>query len=186
MSPNYDKGHLPGAINHYVGNGSLDLAIPDLDKDKTYLVYCHVNSAAILGAEKLSKAGFGQVYRLEGNYAGWVEDDYPIEVGLEAVGDFESSGVATRSFLNNQFEHTVAASLDDPAEGKFYEGWLVRSEPKLEFFSTGKLELQNGAYQLVYTDETSQHDYSQVVITQETEANGLDNVPETHVLEGSF
>ena len=40
VSPYYDQGHLPGAINYYIGDGSLDEAILSLDKDKEYLVYC--------------------------------------------------------------------------------------------------------------------------------------------------
>jgi adenylyltransferase/sulfurtransferase len=79
VSPNYDQGHLPGSVNYYVGDGSLDRAIPTLDKNRPYLVYCHVDSAAILGAQKLVDAGFPNVYRLEGNYSGWVDAGYPIE-----------------------------------------------------------------------------------------------------------
>jgi rhodanese-related sulfurtransferase len=81
VSPNYDKGHLPGAINYYLGDGSLDKALEDgkLDKEATYLVYCHVDSVAIAGAEKLIDAGFKKVYRLEGNYAAWVDAGYEIE-----------------------------------------------------------------------------------------------------------
>lgn len=79
VSPNYDAGHIPGAINYYIGNGSLDAAIPSLDKNKEYLVYCHVDSASISGAEKLVDAGFTKVYRLEGNYQAWVDAGYPIE-----------------------------------------------------------------------------------------------------------
>jgi len=79
VSPNYANGHLPKAISYYVGDGSLDRAIPTLDKEATYLVYCHVDSAAILGATKLIEAGFKNVYRLKGNYSAWVEAGYPIE-----------------------------------------------------------------------------------------------------------
>ena len=79
VSPNYSQGHLPGAINYYVGDGSLDEAIPNLDKNKKYLVYCHVDSASILGAQKLVDAGFKNVYRLEGNYKAWVDAGYPVE-----------------------------------------------------------------------------------------------------------
>jgi len=79
VSPIYDRGHLPGAINYYVGDGSLDEAIPSLDKNAEYLVYCHVDAAAILGATKLVEAGFTTVYRLEGNYAAWEKAGYPTE-----------------------------------------------------------------------------------------------------------
>ena len=79
VSSEYESGHLPGAVNYYVGDGSLDEAIPTLDKSKTYLVYCHVDSASIAGAEKLVQAGFPNVYRLEGNYPAWVKAGYPVE-----------------------------------------------------------------------------------------------------------
>ncbi len=79
VSPAYAKGHLPGAVNYYLGDGSLDKAIPTLDKGKTYLVYCHVDRVAIQGAKKLVAAGFKKVYRLKGNYKAWVDAGYPIE-----------------------------------------------------------------------------------------------------------
>ena len=80
VSPAYADGHLPGAINYYLGDGSLDEAIPMLDKGKPYLVYCHIDSVAIAGAQKLVDAGFMKVYRLEGNYAAWVDAGYPVEM----------------------------------------------------------------------------------------------------------
>lgn len=79
VSPNYANGHLPGAVHYYLGDGSLDAAIPNLDKDKTYLVYCHIDSVAQRGAQKLVDAGFPNVYRLEGNYQAWIDAGYPVE-----------------------------------------------------------------------------------------------------------
>lgn len=79
VSPHYAQGHLPGAVHYYLGDDSLDEAIPTLDKNKTYLVYCHVDSVARRGAQKLVDAGFQNVYRLEGNYSAWVDAGYPIE-----------------------------------------------------------------------------------------------------------
>ena len=79
VSPAYADGHLPGAVNYPVGDGSLDDAIPMLDKDATYLVYCHVESASRQGAQKLVDAGFMNVYRLEGEYDAWVDAGYPTE-----------------------------------------------------------------------------------------------------------
>lgn len=79
VSPAYAKGHLPKAVHYYLGDGSLDKAIPKLNKDKPYLVYCHVDSVSIQGAKKLVEAGFKKVYRLKGNYKAWVDAGYPIE-----------------------------------------------------------------------------------------------------------
>jgi rhodanese-related sulfurtransferase len=79
VSPFYSQGHIPGAVNYYVGDGSLDEAILTLDKNKKYLVYCHSDSASIEGAQKLVDAGFKNVYRLEGNYRAWVDAGYEVE-----------------------------------------------------------------------------------------------------------
>lgn len=79
VSNKYADGHLPGAINYYVGDGSLDKAIPSLNKNVPYLVYCHVDSASISGAQKLIDAGFKEVYRMSGNYAAWLAAGYDIE-----------------------------------------------------------------------------------------------------------
>lgn len=79
VSPKYDEGHIPGAVNYYVGDGSLDEAIPNLDSGKEYLVYCHTDEASMLGAQKLIDAGFLNVYRLEGNYSAWVAAGYEVE-----------------------------------------------------------------------------------------------------------
>jgi rhodanese-related sulfurtransferase len=83
VSSMYEQGHIPGAINYYVGDGSLDNAIPILDPLADYAIYCHVDSASILGAEKLIEAGFIHVYRLEGNFSAWVDAGYPVETGPE-------------------------------------------------------------------------------------------------------
>jgi rhodanese-related sulfurtransferase len=79
VSPYYDNGHLPGAVHLYLGDGSLEAAVPTLDTDVPYLVYCHADTPAITGAQKLIDAGFMPVYRLIGNYPGWAADGYPVE-----------------------------------------------------------------------------------------------------------
>jgi rhodanese-related sulfurtransferase len=79
VSPNYDEGHIPSAVNYYLGDGSLEDAIPDLDAEEMYLVYCHFESASRQGAQALVDAGFENVYRLEGDYSAWVNAGYPVE-----------------------------------------------------------------------------------------------------------
>lgn len=111
----------------------------------------------------------------------------PVETAkLEAVGNYKGSGTATRSFDGTIFTHTVTANIAAPAAGKFYEGWLVRKKPKLTFFSTGRMLKEGGVYKLTYTSSQNYPDYIDVVVTEETEADGLDGKPEAHVLEGAF
>ncbi len=78
VSTLYDEGHIPGAVNYPVGDGSLDAATPELDPKGKYVVYCHSDSASILGAQKLTDAGFN-VIRLVGNFQAWVDAGYEVE-----------------------------------------------------------------------------------------------------------
>jgi hypothetical protein len=104
---------------------------------------------------------------------------------LTAVGGFEGVGVAARTWDGTTFAHSINADIDAPAPGTFYEGWLVMPDP-FELISTGKLEPNAVGYGLSYTVDRDMRGYTDVVVTQEKEANGLDGIPETHVLEGSF
>ena len=107
---------------------------------------------------------------------------------LLAVAPYTGTGVATRSFDGEVFTHSIAADLPSPAAGKFYEGWLVeKTVSGSQFFSTGKLVNSNDtAWTLVYSAALDYPAHRDVVVTEETEADGLDNKPEAHVLEGAF
>ncbi len=69
----YEMGHIPGSVNYFIGDGSLESALEVLDKNKRYLVYYHNNITSKLAAEMFTDAGFKRVYRLDGNYSSWVE-----------------------------------------------------------------------------------------------------------------
>ena len=77
VSPAYNQGHLPGAIS--IPLADLPLRLGELDSTKPHLVYCHGDAPAIRGAEILVENGFSPVYRLLGNYSGWVEAGVPVE-----------------------------------------------------------------------------------------------------------
>ena len=106
------------------------------------------------------------------------------EANLVAVGDYTGSGTATGSYEDGKYMHNVVADIGDPAEGKFYEGWLAGG---FGFISTGMLEKEGDKYVLEFTsDKDLTSKYSKVVITEETLADGLDNKPEAHVIEGPW
>lgn len=73
ISGTYEMGHIPGSVNYFIGDGSLEDALSELDKNKRYLVYYHNNNTSKLAAEMFASAGFKKVYRLDGNYSSWVE-----------------------------------------------------------------------------------------------------------------
>jgi rhodanese-related sulfurtransferase len=197
VSPNYDQGHIPGAVNYYIGDGSLEEAIPTLDKNADYLVYCHVDSASISGAQMLIDAGFENVYRLEGNYQAWVDAGYAVEGSEDDISqnpatkqgslvDVTGGAVTGTAYIlreNGMIMHEVIAVLPDPESGAFYEGWLVSSGPQGGVISTGKMVKQSdGSWMLAFAADDEYEGYDFVVITLEKveDAN-----PEVHILEGT-
>ena len=79
ISGTYNMGHIPGSINYFIGDGSLDDALTELDKNGRYLIYYHSDKTSRIAARKLADAGFKKVYRLEGNYNSWVGAGFEIE-----------------------------------------------------------------------------------------------------------
>jgi rhodanese-related sulfurtransferase len=75
----YSLGHLPGAVNYVWADGTLNEKIPTLDKDLTYLVYCHTDPPSTASAQAMVDAGFEHIYRLEGNFKAWNDAGYPVE-----------------------------------------------------------------------------------------------------------
>jgi len=104
---------------------------------------------------------------------------------LNSVRNEQEYGVASRLTVDGTYNLEVVALSIPPAPGKFYEVWLVGSE----VLSAGALEedeIEPNTYVLSYTSDRDLSALNKVVITEETLANGLDNIPETHTIEGSF
>ena len=105
---------------------------------------------------------------------------------LKDVIGGDALGIATRNYENGTFVHVVLADLPNPEEGFYYEGWLVRGkegDDDFDYISTGKMRLAKGGYLLEFESSTDYLDYQEVVITLEKTE---DNLPEKHVLEGTF
>ncbi len=82
--------------------------------------------------------------------------------------------------------HYVLAQLPDVQDNMQYEGWLVKTndDGTVEFFSTGTMSKGNdGNYTLFYAADSDTTGYNKAVITLEST---IDEVPETHILEGIF
>ncbi|MCF7794541.1 MAG: rhodanese-like domain-containing protein [Candidatus Cloacimonetes bacterium] len=73
VSGMYSMGHIPGSINLFIGDGSLDEALAELSKNDRYLIYYHTDTTSKEAAEKFLEAGFKKIYRLDGNFSSWVE-----------------------------------------------------------------------------------------------------------------
>lgn len=121
-----------------------------------------------------------------------VDKSYQKSAELSAVGNYTGEGQATAKYdaEKGEFTLTLKATLDDPAEGKFYEGWLVRGttgDDNFKAVSAGRLtKNEDGSWSVTFTAPVDYPKFLEIVITEETETSGLDNQPETHVLEGKL
>ncbi len=67
----FEVSHLPNAI--WVGYDDFDLErVTGIDKDKKVITYCSVGYRSEKIGEKLQKAGFSNVYNLNGSLFRWV------------------------------------------------------------------------------------------------------------------
>mgnify|MGYP005748057599 CR=1 FL=1 len=73
------EGHLAGAVNINFLGESFSSEIQNLNKNKTYLLYCRSGSRTRRAADQMQKAGFKKVYMLEGGITAWKEAGKPIE-----------------------------------------------------------------------------------------------------------
>ncbi len=80
----YEKGHLPGA--RHVAMSQFDPESKELAKARTLpvAVYCKSGQTAGLAAKRLKKAGFTDVYTLDGGLRTWVEAQLPLVKGRSA------------------------------------------------------------------------------------------------------
>ena len=108
---------------------------------------------------------------------------------IEAVDGTNSSAYVTRDTVDGTYVFTMESDIDPAAEDKFYEGWVVKRTLGIvvDFVSTGILEQsKTGEHSLEFRSERDLSDYDEIVLTEETLADGLDNKPERHILEGTF
>ena len=68
----FERGIIPNAINIdiYKGQGFIYL-IEELDKSKTYYVYCHAGSRSAKACQVMQQLGFEKTYNLLGGISEW-------------------------------------------------------------------------------------------------------------------
>jgi rhodanese-related sulfurtransferase len=71
-------GHIDGAINIDVEGNTFDADIANLDKSKTYAVYCQSGRRSLIAVDKLANAGFNSLFNLENGIADWSTRGWPV------------------------------------------------------------------------------------------------------------
>lgn len=69
----YKEGHIEGAINIDVKDSSFIDNLSELDKNKTYLIYCRSGKRSQKAGSIMMKNDFEEIYDLKGGYLGWTK-----------------------------------------------------------------------------------------------------------------
>jgi rhodanese-related sulfurtransferase len=73
------EGHLAGSVNINFLSENFAQEIGQLNKKKTYLLYCKSGNRTRKAADLMQKAGFKHVYMLDGGITAWNEAGKPTE-----------------------------------------------------------------------------------------------------------
>lgn len=75
----FEKGHIPGAINIDINSARFPELTGKLDKSKTYLVNCAVGMRSARACKKLETSGFKVLYDLAPGFDGWKKAGKPVQ-----------------------------------------------------------------------------------------------------------
>ena len=64
-------GKIEGALEINIKDASFEQKIQELDKNKTYLVYCAAGVRSAKSCNKMADMGFPNLYNLKGGYGAW-------------------------------------------------------------------------------------------------------------------
>lgn len=81
------KGHLAGANCMDYNDDKFPEMVANLDKNKTYFVYCLSGSRSAAAANYMRKNGFKEVYDMKGGILQWQKNNLPIEMPKVAAQD---------------------------------------------------------------------------------------------------
>jgi phage shock protein E len=71
-----NAGYIPGAIAIDYNAPDFAKKISELDKSKTYFVYCKAGGRSGKSAELMKSTGFKHVHDLQGGYTAWAEKGF--------------------------------------------------------------------------------------------------------------
>lgn len=77
----FEKGHIAGSRNATGSQFGPDHKLVAAAKSRPVVLVCRTGQASAAAAAKLKKAGFAQVYWLDGGVAAWQQADLPLVKG---------------------------------------------------------------------------------------------------------
>lgn len=74
----FAMGHIENAININVEGMTFNSDIAQLDKTKTYAVYCHSGRRSGIAVDAMAEAGFTSLFNLDGGIQVWQSAGLPL------------------------------------------------------------------------------------------------------------
>jgi rhodanese-related sulfurtransferase len=74
----FNEAHLPDARNIDYKSSSFEASLGQLDKSKTYFVYCKAGVRSEKAVEAMQKMGFTAVYHMDGGIDAWKKEGLPV------------------------------------------------------------------------------------------------------------
>lgn len=74
-----EQGYIAGMIHIDYYDDNFQQELEELDKSKSYLVYCKSGGRSNDAAIRMLQMGFSKVYDLEGGITAWLESGYEVE-----------------------------------------------------------------------------------------------------------
>ncbi|WP_296697664.1 rhodanese-like domain-containing protein [Algoriphagus sp.] len=75
----YSEGHISGALNIDYMDDAFEQEIANLNKSKTYLVYCKAGVRQDKASIRMKELGFEHIILLEGGITSWQQNGMPLE-----------------------------------------------------------------------------------------------------------
>jgi rhodanese-related sulfurtransferase len=75
----FEKGHIPGALNIDINSPQFAEKAASLDKSKPYLVNCAVGMRSARACKKLEGMGFTNLFDLAPGFDGWKKAGKPVQ-----------------------------------------------------------------------------------------------------------
>ncbi len=67
----FQEGHLANSLNYDFNNGDLVSALPNLEKEKQYYIYCRSGARSNAAANLMVSQGFSDVTNMLGGILAW-------------------------------------------------------------------------------------------------------------------
>jgi rhodanese-related sulfurtransferase len=74
----FDSGHIQNSIMIDFYSDTFEIELDELDKNKSYLIYCRTGRRTGLTMAIMQDLGFIEVYNMLGGITQWIDKGYPI------------------------------------------------------------------------------------------------------------